>query len=48
MCFCFARVITSKTKRIFNNDSVIKAVKSVYPEYNWCKEGIIDGRRKSR
>lgn len=28
--------------------NIVKAVKEAYPEYNWRKGGIINGRRKSR
>lgn len=51
-CVCVAQEIKHRRQRDYLLESerrmIIKAVKEVYPEYQWRKGGIIYGRRKSR
>lgn len=51
-CVCIAQELKHSRNR--NNltyselRTIVTAVKDVYPEFNWRKGGIINGRRKSR
>lgn len=51
-CVCVSQELLHRRNRDYLTTSelrtVIKAVKDVYPEFNWRKGGIINGRRKSR
>ena len=51
-CVCVAQEIKHRRQRNYlleqERRNIINAVKSVYPEYNWRKGGIIYGRRRSR
>ena len=50
-CVCVAQELKHARNRDYltTNElrTIVKAVKEVYPEYNWRKGGIINGRRKS-
>jgi len=51
-CVCIAQELKHARNRDYlTNDelrAVVRAVKQAYPEYNWRKGGIINGRRKNR
>lgn len=51
-CVCVSQELLHRRNRDYLTTSelrtVIKAVKEVYPEFNWRKGGIINGRRRSR
>ncbi len=50
-CVCVAQELKHARNRDYLTISelrtIIKAVKNAYPEYNWRKDGFINGRRKS-
>lgn len=55
-CVCIYQELLHRRKITFNRDyltiaekkTIIKAVKEAYPEFNWRKGGIINGKRRSR